>query len=435
MKKENKKTQSLKDRLKKGIKQLKYLDKVIDFPKILEILKTKDKDVLTKVNNLKTPRVALITNSYPPNLNGVSKAVYSLEQSLLAKGIPTFIITPKVPGVEYKDNICPISSIASPDYISKDLRFSIYFNPQTIAFINKNNINIIHSQDAYHGGIDAVLLAKVSKAKSVHTYHTFMEDYEYFKVPGYKLYIRNYSNLVCNSYDTVVALSPKIKNYLNKIKIHKPIVEIPNVYIEPSKDNLLNSSNLDKVTEFVNNNKIDKTFNILTFGRVAKEKNIEEAIEYLKPILENNHNIRYIIAGLGPQIEELKEKVKILKLEDKIIFFDKFSFQEIKELSKYCKFFITTSYTEVQPTTPLEAMSFGLPVIAVNDSCYLYIIKDNINGFFRPVEELTDICEILIKNNKKLIEMQKQARLSYQNYIKIDFCQDYITLYQNLLDL
>lgn len=50
---------------------------------------------------------------------------------------------------------------------------------------------------------------------------------------------------------------------------------------------------------------------VLTFlGRIAPEKSITVIIDALKEVVALNDNIRFLIVGGGPQLEELKNYVK-----------------------------------------------------------------------------------------------------------------------------
>ena len=55
-------------------------------------------------------------------------------------------------------------------------------------------------------------------------------------------------------------------------------------------------------------------------GRIAPEKSITVIIDALKKVVAINDNIRFLIVGGGPQLEELKEYVKNDHIEPYVIF-------------------------------------------------------------------------------------------------------------------
>ena len=174
-------------------------------------------------------KIGILTNSYTPNLNGVSVAVANLEQAFLALGHQVFIVTPEVPGNFYADNILPLRSYSAPKHASSDLRMPYNFVKDTVQFLQQNEVEILHSQDTLVGGVEAVIIAMKLQIPCVHTYHTMVEDYDYFSFPGYRVFIRNYSQIVCDAHNAVVAVSPKTANYLRQIGVASPIFQIPNV--------------------------------------------------------------------------------------------------------------------------------------------------------------------------------------------------------------
>lgn len=375
-------------------------------------------------------RIGIVTNSYPPNLNGVSKAVYNLSEALQKAGCEVYIVTPKVPGVQYPDNILPVLSAPAPGHTSKDLRVPINFGDKIYKFFKKHEVDILHSQDTFMGGLDTVFLANKLKIPCVHTYHTMVENYDYFKFPGYRQFIRSYSQMVCDGHDAVIGLSKKVTDYLLDIGVTTKIYQLPNIFLTPSaKHDLLGSP-----YRFITEHNLQNTQNIITFGRVAKEKNLFAAIEQLLPYLIADQNLRYIIAGDGPDLESLKSQVAEEGLERQILFYGAYNYGDLQSLSKVCKLFLITSYSEVQPTTPLEAMSLGLPIVSVCDAAYEYLLQDGSNALCRELSNVGQSVHDLLSKPKELAKLQKNSKKTYKNYIAHDWTQDYIKTYLEIID-
>jgi 1,2-diacylglycerol 3-alpha-glucosyltransferase len=378
-------------------------------------------------------KIGIITNAYPPNLNGVSVAVYNLQKALEAKGAEVFIVTPSMPQTNYPENVLPLPSAAAPKYTSSDLRIPVPAYNRTVKFFKQKGVDIIHTQDTFMGGIDGSLIAARLGIPAVHTYHTLVEDYQYFKFPGYKRFVRSYSQLVCNSHNAVISLSEKIESYLNQIGVLVDIRRLPNVYLPPEADTIT-PTRKSVMEDFIKAHDLGSTFNFICFGRVAKEKNILATINTVKETLFKHPHTRLIIAGDGPQTQELKDYVMQIGLLDKVIFYGPYSRCQMALLASYCKAFVVTSVTEVLPTTPLEAMSWGLPVLAVNDLAYTYIVKDSENGYWRSEEDLSKCCQKIVEDKKLLEKLSKNALKTADNYIKRDIAGEYLKLYQELID-
>jgi 1,2-diacylglycerol 3-alpha-glucosyltransferase len=375
--------------------------------------------------------VGIVTNSYPPNLNGVAICVKNLEFALLAKGAKVFIVTPKVPGVEYPSNVLPIPSLAAPKLMSKDLRLTATYNDKKIQnFFRDNGVDVIHSHDTIMGGLDAILIGNKLKIPVVHTYHTYLETYGYFNVPGYRLYIRNYSKFICETSNAVIVLSQKIGDYLTEIGVKGRMEYLPNIYVPKNIVEELKP----KSQSFIDHNLLESSFNILMFGRVAKEKNILTAIEKIIPLFNIHPKLRLIIMGDGPLTPDLKEFIHDNNLHNKVLLFGSYNYTDMSQIAQVSKLYYNTSTTEVLPTTVLEAVSFGLPLICIDDSAYNYILEHGVNGLSLNEELITQVMNQLITNPQSIEPMAKAARQSYQEYLSTDYAHQYIDLYQSLID-
>ena len=375
--------------------------------------------------------IGIVTNSYPPNLNGVAICVKNLELALIARGLKVFIVTPKVPGVEYPDNVLPIPSLAAPKIMSKDLRLPATYNDKKIQnFFSSNGVEIIHSHDLIMGGLDAILIGNKLKIPVVHTYHTYLESYGYFNVPGYRMYIRNYSKFVCETSNACIVLSNKIENYLLEIGVKARLERLPNIYIRKPIDDELKP----KAQNFIDHNLLESAFNILMFGRVAKEKNIFLAIEKIIPLFAIHPKLRLIIMGDGPLTPELKEYIIDNNLGNKVLLFGSYNYTDLSVIASVSKFYYNTSISEVLPTTVLEAVGFGLPLVCIEDSAYNYILEHGVNGLSLNEELMTQVINQLITNPQSIEPMAIEAKKSYEKYLSIDYTTQYVNLYQDLIN-
>lgn len=107
----------------------------------------------------------------------------------------------------------------------------------------------------------------------------------------------------------------------------------------------------------------------------------------------------------------LQETVKEKNLEDYIIFTDKI--ENAFSLNSQFDLFLLTSQREGGPTSVLEAMLIGVPIVSTNVGVISDIIEDGINGFISPVSDHEDLCkkiQILLQDKnlqKKFIEKSK----------------------------
>lgn len=102
---------------------------------------------------------------------------------------------------------------------------------------------------------------------------------------------------------------------------------------------------------------------MLSISRLAYEKNISEIIDYLPKILEQVPKAMLMIVGDGPAKDDLMSQVHALQLDDHVIFTGEVENDHVNAFYRACDVFVSTSKSESQGLTYIEAMAAGLPVV------------------------------------------------------------------------
>lgn len=109
---------------------------------------------------------------------------------------------------------------------------------------------------------------------------------------------------------------------------------------------------------------------ILFYGRFTEQKNLPSLIEAAE-----NLPVHLILVGDGPLKESLLEKAERKNISAE--FKDRMSQPELREALRSADFFILPSFYEGHPKSLLEAMAFGIPVIATRvdgiESCITHM--------------------------------------------------------------
>lgn len=125
-------------------------------------------------------------------------------------------------------------------------------------------------------------------------------------------------------------------------------------------------------------------------------------------IVSGKIDARLVITGKpDPQYPEVKETVKNLGLEDKVIFTGHVDEKELVRLYNCAKIYVFPSFYEGFGLPPLEAMKCGTPVVASNTSSIPEICGQNNALFFDPY----DINDIAQKIEKLWTDADLQAEL------------------------
>jgi glycosyltransferase involved in cell wall biosynthesis len=170
------------------------------------------------------------------------------------------------------------------------------------------------------------------------------------------------------------------------------------------------------------------TFNIVNVSRISATKRIDTMIDIvaeLKNILDKK--IIFKIAGL-PTLEkdkvflqELKNKIKNLNLEDNVEFLGSVPNDQTPALFQEADLFFNFSKTGSLDKTGLEAMSCGCLVLASNEA--FKDILGPINSLF-----FIDNTDQAIANIKKIIDIDSnELRLQLRKYVEQYHNLDHLT--------
>jgi glycosyltransferase involved in cell wall biosynthesis len=152
---------------------------------------------------------------------------------------------------------------------------------------------------------------------------------------------------------------------------------------------------------------------LLSIGRLNKNKNHALLINAFAEIVTSKSSMHLYIIGEGKEQDVLKNKIKELKLEQKITLLGLLDHKSISEWMKAANIFILPSRNEGTPNSLLEAMASGLPVIASKVGGIPELIQENIEGLLFKSDSKDDLKEKLyklIKDNQLQALLGKNAQ-------------------------
>lgn len=386
-------------------------------------------------------RIGLFTDTYVPQINGVSTSVDMLKKALEKLGNTVYVVTVEPEKMKYdideKKHIIRIPGIPIGLY---DYRLSGIYPIKAMNTIRKLNLDIIHSHTEFGIGTFARLMSYQLDIPLVHTYHTMYEDYAHYITKGYfdkssKKIIEYLTLFYCDktASELIVPTKKTYDLFKEKYQVDKNIhiiptgIEIDRFYIE-NKDN----NKIEELKEKYNITK--KDFVAVLVGRLAKEKNIVFLIETIEKLVNDIKNIKLIIVGDGPDKEELENIVKEKELEKNIIFTGKVPWESIPSYYHLGNIFLTASKTETQGLTVIEAMAASLPAICIDDESFRNTVIDGLNGYIFNNEEECKKCIIdIYKDSAKREQMSRQARINVERYSSKYYAESVLDVYNYAL--
>ena len=386
-------------------------------------------------------RIAIFTDTFPPEINGVATSCNTLVNTLKDHGHDVLVVTtnPFSKKITFDDGICRIPGIEikslygyvlAKNHNSRAYKIIKWFKPQ-----------VIHIHTEYGIGQFGKKCANRFKIPFVYTYHTMWEDYAYYITKGAfdrvaRSLVRGYIKSLIQKSDAFITPSNKTKDYMRRIGIDKYANVIPTgISFEKFFPENLNQDNVNAIREKF---KIGSDrFTLLSLGRVAKEKSIDFCVNGYKRFLQKHPEIpsQMVIVGDGPYLSELKEYVDRIGLSKQVIFTGACSPEEVQNYYALGDAFASASLSETQGLTYLEAMAAKKYVLARFDHNLLDVISEGKTGFFFESEEefsekLYKVYQLHKNHNDDVI---KAAIKNIDSYSIETFYKRIIGVYENVL--
>lgn len=171
------------------------------------------------------------------------------------------------------------------------------------------------------------------------------------------------------------------------------------------------------------------------FGRLSREKGILNLIE----AINNIPGARLIIAGDGPERENIQAYIKEHKLENRITLLGYLNQNDIRENIRKCRFVTVPSICfENCPYSVLETMEIGKPIIGSKIGGIPELVKNDVNGYtyvYNCVDDLTDKLKILFENDEKVNEFSNNSKKLYkENYSAEAYYNKLMTVYNKYIN-
>lgn len=200
--------------------------------------------------------------------------------------------------------------------------------------------------------------------------------------------------------DKIFVLSNDFKNKLEQWGFKG------NVYVETTTVDvkLLEHFSFDKKYSAL---KLQPKVRILFLSRLLREKGIFEVVNAFKNLRTKFPNLELIIAGDGKDFDNVSEYVEN---DSDIIMTGHVDGNEKIDLFKKCQIFCLPSYSEGLPTSVLEAMAFGLPIITTPVGGLKDFFQEGKMGYLvdlKKVDELEQKLTLLISDKHLIIEIGK----------------------------
>lgn len=375
-------------------------------------------------------KIGFFTDGYLPQPNGVATSVSAWAKELEKLGHEVYIIAPKYKN--YQDNSDRIIRLPSLKILNKpDIRLGFPLSAKSISKIYKLKLDVIHGLSGGTISTLGLMVARAKKVPFVFTYYTRWNHFAHYffngKIINSKM-IEKVSRVFCNRCDGIIVPMTKIKDELISFGVKKPITVIPSG-VDIDIFNKKQKSFLRKKTG-IKQGKI-----LLYVGRLGKEKSVDFLLRAFKLIYEENSGTHFVLVGDGPEKDSLKQLAKELNIEKNVYFVGLIDTEIMNKVYSDAEIFVFASTTETQGMVVLEALSSGLPVVAVDDEVYNGIIKDKINGVLveSDTKQFAKACLEILNDSSYREKLSDNASKSMQDFSISGSAKSFVELYNRLI--
>lgn len=322
-------------------------------------------------------KIGFFTDTYFPQVSGVATSIKTLKEELEKNGHEVYIFTTTDPNADKLEK--DVIRMPSVPFVSfKDRRVVVRGMWYAYLVAKELELELIHTHTEFGAGILGKMVAKKLKIPLIHTYHTMYEDYLHYIAKGKVLrqsHVKYLSRLFANHTTGVVCPSERVIDTLRGYGVVTPLRVIPTgIDIEKFKRADITNEEIEKLRQSLHIQK-DQLM-ILSLSRISYEKNIQALIYGLPQVIKAYPNVRMVIVGKGPYLEELQELIITLDLSEYVQFTGEVGNDDVALYYKAADYFVSASTSETQGLTYTEAMAAGTPCV-VEGNAYLNRLFDH----------------------------------------------------------
>jgi len=323
-------------------------------------------------------RISLVTETYPPEVNGVAMTNQRLIRGLIAEGHRIQLVKPRrrdAPPPEHGAlEIFPVFGIPIPNYAG--LKIGLPAPGQLEQAFERFRPDVVHVATEGPLGFSALHAARKLGRPVTSTFHTNFQDY-------------------CADYGAAFMAKLTLR-YLRWFHNRCALTTVPDrgLIRRLEADNLERLEYLGRgaATELFSPAKRDPALRAqwgageatpvaLYVGRAAAEKNIPLALQAWQAARERCPELKMVVVGGGPV------EAKLARQWPEVHFAGMRFDEDLARHYASADLFLFASRTETFGNVVLEAMSSGLVVHTLDYAAGAQFVRDGENGFLSPPED------------------------------------------------
>lgn len=318
--------------------------------------------------------IAIVTETWPPEINGVAMSVLQLCKGLQQRGHRILLVRPYQPNEchSFKPTAeCLVAASSIPKY--PELRFGYPQSRKIAKALNQFKPDIVHLVTEGPLGLAALNIARQCNypvSSGFHSpFHEFSRSFDLkFLIKPVQHYLRWFHNRT----DLTCVPSGDTQQALIKAGFTCPLAlvsrGVDSQHFNPQK----RCQQLREQWQAT-----PQTTVMLYVGRLSPEKNIDLVIQAYQQAKASQpaRDFKLVIVGDGP------DRVRLQNLVPEAIFTGMQTGEQLAQHYASADVFLFASEVETFGNVVLEALASGLPVLAYDYACAGLTLKHDMNGW------------------------------------------------------
>lgn len=321
-------------------------------------------------------RIAYITETYPPDINGVAMTVAKTVETLRSRGHELQLIRPRNatdPAGRGPDPLQEFLVRGAPIPLYKQLKLGLPAKRALVQLWSRRRPDLVHIATEGPLGWSALQAARKLKLPVCSDFRTNFHAYSQYYGMGWLKgaifsYMKKFHNMAqCTMVPTQETFEQLQSMGFERLQVVARGVDT-DLFTPQRRSHVLRSQWGASPDSLV----------LLSTGRLAAEKNLDLVVQSFRKIRAINPDCKLVFVGDGPYRATLESRCP------DAIFAGFRTGTDLAEHYASADVFLFPSLTETFGNVTLEALSSGLPVVAFEHAAAKELILQNRNGALAP---------------------------------------------------
>lgn len=339
------------------------------------------------------PKILLATPIYPPEIGG--PATYTKE--LIEKLKNDFEITVLTYGDKNKS---PLFDGSTLHIIDKNKSMPVRLMLYTIKLLSlARKVDVIYVQNAVAAGLPVAIASKILGKPFI---LKFVGDEAWERATQRKettKFLEDFLNAPEGG--TWIKMLRTIQGFVLR---RASIVTTPSAYLGEllvknygvKKERMITNYNAseteDRELPFTPEK---KSHQIVATARLTKWKGVDGILEAVKILKDKYADVSFVVAGDGPELENLQKQAKDLGVAEYVKFLGRVSREETYKLRKESTVYVLNSTYEGLPHTALTSFQAQIPIVATDTPGTNEAVYNDVSGLLVPMNDSVKLAEAI----------------------------------------